>query len=66
MCAFCTSKALIVCIHYLNTANRMVLDARQVAFAVKKYKSHQLVSGMAEILEAIHLQEQHEKAHVTY
>jgi hypothetical protein len=44
----------------------MVLDARQVAFAVKKYKSHQLVSRMAEILEAIHLQEQHEKARVTY
>ena len=57
---------LIVCIHYLNVANRMGLDAHQVAFAVKKYKSHWHVGGMAEILEAICLQEQHEKAHVTY
>ena len=59
---------LIVCIHYLNVANRMGLDARQVAFAVKKYKSHWHVGGMAEILEAIpySLQEQHEKACVTY
>ena len=57
---------LIVCIHYLNVANRMGLDARQVAFAVKKYKSHRRVGRMAEILEAICLQEQHEKAHVTY
>ena len=59
-------QVLIVCIHYLNTANRMGLDARQVAFAVKKYKSHRRVGGMAEILEAIHLQERREKAHVTY
>ena len=44
----------------------MGLDACQAAFAVKKYKSHQHVGKMAEILEAICLQEQHEKAHVTY
>ena len=59
-------QVLIVCIHYLNTANRMGLDARQVAFAVKKYKSHRRVGGMAEILEAIRLQERREKARVTY
>ena len=44
----------------------MGLDARQVAFAVKKYKSHWHVGGMAEILEAIRLQEQHKKARVIY
>jgi hypothetical protein len=44
----------------------MGLDACQVAFAVNKYKSHWRASEMAEILEAIHLQEQHEKAHITY
>ena len=46
----------------------MGLDACQAAFAVKKYKSHWHVGGMAEILEAIpySLQEQHEKARVTY
>jgi hypothetical protein len=62
------SKAwvLIVFIHYLNMANRMGLDACQVAFAVKKYKSHRRVGRMAEILEAICLWEQREKACVTY
>ena len=59
-------QVIIVCIHYLNTANRMGLDAPQVAFAVKKYKSHQHVGRMAEILEAIYLYEQPEKARVTY
>ena len=59
-------QVLIVCIHYLNTANRMGLDARQVAFAVKKYKSHRCVGRMAEILEAIRLQERREKTRVTY
>jgi hypothetical protein len=44
----------------------MGLDARQVAFAVKKYKSHRCVGRMAEILEAIRLQERREKARVTY
>ena len=59
-------QVIIVCIHYLNTANRMGLDARQVAFAVKKYKSHRCVGRMAEILEAIRLQERREKTRVTY
>ena len=40
----------------------MGLDAHQVAFAVKKYKSHRRVAGTAEILEAIKLQEQRDKA----
>jgi hypothetical protein len=44
----------------------MGLDARQVAFAVKKYKSHWHVGGMPEILEAICLQEQRKKARITY
>ena len=60
------AQVLIVCIHYLHTANRMGLDAHKVAFAVKKYKSHQHVGRMAEILEAICLQEQPEKTCITY
>ena len=44
----------------------MGLDACQAAFAVKKYKSHRHVGGMAEILEAICLQEQCKKAHIIY
>jgi hypothetical protein len=43
-----------------------VLDARQVAFAVKKFKSHRRVGGMVEILEAIKLQEQREQARITF
>jgi len=38
----------------------------QVAFAVKKFKSHQCVGGMAEILDAIKLQEQWDRACNTY
>jgi hypothetical protein len=46
--------------------SRKGLDAHQVAFAVKKFKSHCRVGGMSEILEAIRLQEEHEKACIAF
>jgi hypothetical protein len=42
------------------------LNAQEVGFAVKRFKFHHQVRGMTEILEAIKLQEEHEKAHVTF
>lgn len=46
--------------------NRKGLDARQMAFAVKKYKSHCCVGDLAEILEVIKAQERREKARGTF
>jgi hypothetical protein len=48
------------------SGSRKGLNAQQVAFAVKKYKSHRRVGGTAEILEAIRLQEEREKARMIF
>ena len=41
---------------------RKGLDARQVAFAVRKFKQHHRVGTVAKVLVSIKLQEEQEKA----
>ena len=43
-------------------SSRKGLDARQVAFAVRKFKQHRRVGTVAEVLLSIKLQEEREKA----
>ena len=46
----------------LTYRDRKGLDPQQAAFATRIYKQHHHVGTMAEVLEAMHLQEERKKA----